>query len=202
MARSDYQHHVDVVFVDQSVEMHVNEIHARRCPPVTEETRLDVVRSQRLSEQRILLKIDLTDRQVIRCVPVAKHPVEEIGRKWASGRFSQRFGWRGRPDHTRNGRVELEHGALHYASSCCTCLAMTRSSSVCITRTETAVPGREITDRFAAFASSSILTPRYSRPVQMTARIAGACSPIPPVNTIVSTPLSVAASPPICLRAV
>ena len=53
-----------------------------------------------------------------------------------------------------------------------------------------------------ALRSGAMSTPRYSSPAQMPARMVGACSPMPPVNTIVSTPFTVAVSAARCLRAV
>ena len=59
-----------VGLLHQAVEMRVDETQARRRPPVPEEPRLDVLGTQRLPQQRIVLKIDLADRQVVGRPPV------------------------------------------------------------------------------------------------------------------------------------
>jgi hypothetical protein len=49
---------------------------------MTEQTGLDVLKRQRCFEQRVILQIDLPDREVIRGAPVSVHLVEQIGRYW------------------------------------------------------------------------------------------------------------------------
>ena len=55
----------------------------------------------------------------------------------------------------------------------------------------------EMTGACAALRAGSSCTPRCCRPCSTRARTAAACSPIPPVNTSVSSPPSTAASAPI-----
>ena len=62
--------HVEVVFLDDPVKVNVNEIQTGRRPPVTEKTRFDVILCERLLEQRIVVEINLTDRQVVGRPPV------------------------------------------------------------------------------------------------------------------------------------
>ena len=61
--------------------MDVEEIQAGRGAPVAEQTRLDVFVPQRLAQQRIVVEIDLTDRQIVGGPPVGVHFLEEIGRE-------------------------------------------------------------------------------------------------------------------------
>ena len=72
-------HHVDRVEVpvpDHPVHVHVDEVQARRRPPVAEKARLDVLGLQRLAQQRVLEEIDLPDRDVVRGTPVRVHQVK------------------------------------------------------------------------------------------------------------------------------
>src|ERR1700722_21032529 len=50
--------HVEIVLLDEPVEVDVDEVEARRRAPVPEETRLDVLLLQRLTQQRIVEQID------------------------------------------------------------------------------------------------------------------------------------------------
>src|SRR5262249_53305576 len=60
----------------QPVHVHVDEAQAGGSAPVPEEARLDVLRAQRLPEQRVVPQIDLPDRQVVRRAPVRVDPLE------------------------------------------------------------------------------------------------------------------------------
>src|SRR5262249_56048318 len=57
--------HVEVVLVNNSVEVNVDEVQAWRRPPVAEEPWLDVILCERLLEQRVVVEIDLADGKVI-----------------------------------------------------------------------------------------------------------------------------------------
>lgn len=72
--------------------------------------------------------------------------------------------------------------------------AITCSSSVGITSTARRLAGLLMTVRFSAFAAGSRSMPSHIRRVQISALIAGWCSPIPAVNTNASSPPSVEAS--------
>jgi hypothetical protein len=63
--------HVEIVFLDQPVEVNVDEIQTGCGSPVPEQPRLDVFLTKRLLKQRIVVKIDLTDRQVVGRAPVS-----------------------------------------------------------------------------------------------------------------------------------
>jgi hypothetical protein len=65
--------HVEVVLLDHPVQVDVDEVQTRRGSPVAEEPRLDVLLGQRLLEQRVVVKIDLADRQVVGGAPVRVH---------------------------------------------------------------------------------------------------------------------------------
>ena len=79
------------------------------------------------------------------------------------------------------------------------CRAITSSSSVAITRTAHGpLPDGRVVALVARASSTPM--PRCARPPHASARIAGACSPMPPVNTTRSTPPSAAARAPIALR--
>ena len=62
--------HVQVVLLDHPVQVDVDEVQAGRGAPVAEQPRLDVLLRQRLLEQRVVVEIDLADRQVVGGAPV------------------------------------------------------------------------------------------------------------------------------------
>jgi hypothetical protein len=96
VAGADHVNHVQPVRRDQAVQVHVEEVQARRRAPVTEQTALDVIDRQRHVEQRIVLQVDLADRQVVRGAPVGVHLLQQIGR--------ERIGHRGFLRHRCAGR--------------------------------------------------------------------------------------------------
>jgi hypothetical protein len=73
MSRTGQVDHVGIGVLDQAVQVHVDEAEARRSSPVSQQPGFDVFRTQRLAQQRILLQIDLANRQVIGGAPVAVH---------------------------------------------------------------------------------------------------------------------------------
>ena len=62
--------HVQVVFFDQPVAMGVNEVQAGRGAPVPQQPGLDVLEAQRLGQQRVVVEINLPNREIIRRAPV------------------------------------------------------------------------------------------------------------------------------------
>ncbi|TKS62330.1 MAG: hypothetical protein EWM73_02565 [Nitrospira sp.] len=62
--------HVEILFRDDPVQMHVDEVQPRRRAPVTEQARLDVCARQRLLQQGIVVEVNLSDGQVIGCTPI------------------------------------------------------------------------------------------------------------------------------------
>jgi len=62
--------HVEVVLLDRPVQVNVDEVQAWRRSPVAEKPRLDVILCERLLEQRVVVEIDLADRQVVGRPPV------------------------------------------------------------------------------------------------------------------------------------
>ena len=66
-------HHVQIAFEDQAVQMHINEIKAGRCSPMTQQTRLDVLRAKRPFQKRIVFQINLPHRKIICRPPVSIH---------------------------------------------------------------------------------------------------------------------------------
>ena len=174
VARSGDVEHVDVALADDPIEVDVDEVLARRRPPVAEQPRLDVRRRERHLEQRVVVQIDLPDRQVVGRPPVGIHFRQEVGGDLAAHvtPFARARAWR----------------------------AIIRFSFVGMTRTEQAPSGALIRSASRSLRSGSSRTPRCARPSQIAQRTGAACSPIPPVKTRVSRPPSSAASPPISLR--
>ena len=71
--------HVRVVCADDAIEMRVEQAESGRRSPMSEEPRLDVLRTQWLAQQRIRLQKNLSDREVICGGPVAIDAAERIG---------------------------------------------------------------------------------------------------------------------------
>ena len=85
MTRTRDVNHIQVEFLDQTIAMHINEIKARRGTPVAEEPRLHMLYFQRLSQQRVVVQINLPYRQVVGGAPVRIHPAQFV--------LSQRLGF-------------------------------------------------------------------------------------------------------------
>lgn len=71
MPRADDPHHLRAAAADLVVEVGVDEVEAGRGAPVAEQPRFDVLGDERFAEQRIVLEIDLADRQIVGGPPVA-----------------------------------------------------------------------------------------------------------------------------------
>jgi hypothetical protein len=67
--------HVQIVPLDQAIQVDINEVQTRRRSPMTQKARLNVLLRQRFLEQRIVVEIDLSDRQVVGSAPVRIEPL-------------------------------------------------------------------------------------------------------------------------------
>jgi hypothetical protein len=65
--------HVQVVLLDHPIQVDVDKVQTWGGSPVAEEPRLEVFLGQWLLEQRIVVEIDLADRQVVGGAPVRVH---------------------------------------------------------------------------------------------------------------------------------
>ncbi len=61
--------------------MHIDEVLARRRAPVSDDQRLHVRQFQRLSQQRIVVKIDLPNGQIVGSAPVGIHLAQQFRRE-------------------------------------------------------------------------------------------------------------------------
>ena len=77
--RADDVDHVQVVLLDDPVQVDVEQVQARRRPPVAEQARLDVRALQRLLQERVVVEVDLPDRQVVGRPPVGVHLAQLLG---------------------------------------------------------------------------------------------------------------------------
>jgi hypothetical protein len=62
--------HVEVASLDDAVQVNVDEVLAGRRAPVPHHQRLHMRERQRLAQQRVVVEIDLADRQIIGRPPV------------------------------------------------------------------------------------------------------------------------------------
>ena len=74
---------LEVVAPDHPVHVGVDEVQAGCRAPVAEEARLDVLRAERLPQQRVVEEVDLADREVVRGPPVGVDPADLVVREWA-----------------------------------------------------------------------------------------------------------------------
>src|SRR5215510_5260172 len=65
----DHVDHVQVVLPDDAVQVHVEEVQARRRAPVSEQPWLDVLARERLAQERVVEQVDLPDGEVVRRAP-------------------------------------------------------------------------------------------------------------------------------------
>ena len=79
MTGADDINHVQIVFFDQPVKVHINEVEPGGGAPMPEQTGLDVIERERSFEQWIVLKIDLPDREVICGAPICVHLLQQVG---------------------------------------------------------------------------------------------------------------------------
>ena len=80
--------HVEVARPDQPVQVRVDEVQARRRAPMPEQPRLDVVTGERLPQKRVVVQIDLADRQEVRCPPVGIQQLLLLDRQGSAQRLS------------------------------------------------------------------------------------------------------------------
>ncbi len=81
--------HVEVVFLDDPVQVRIDEVLPRRRAPVPEQHVLHVRERQRPLQQRVVVEIDLADRQIVGGAPVGVHPLEKV-RSECPGRHGSR----------------------------------------------------------------------------------------------------------------
>ena len=70
---------VEVVFLDQPVEVDVDQAHAGIGAPVAQQPPFDMLGLERLAQQRIVAQVDHSRRQIQGRVPVSLHPLELRG---------------------------------------------------------------------------------------------------------------------------
>jgi hypothetical protein len=70
MTRAGNVYDVEILLLDDAVEMNIDEVQSRRRAPVTQQSRFDVISLERFFQKRVVIELDLTDRQIIRGVPI------------------------------------------------------------------------------------------------------------------------------------
>src|SRR5476651_2631758 len=68
--------HVEVVLLDDSIQVNIDEVLAGSRAPVPQEHVLHVRERQGSLQQRVVVKIDLANRKTVRGSPVGVHPLE------------------------------------------------------------------------------------------------------------------------------
>jgi hypothetical protein len=77
MARPDDIHHVQIIFLDQAIQVNIEKVEARRCTPMAQEAWLDMLEFKRLLQQRVVLKVDLSHREVVGGSPIGVHLLQK-----------------------------------------------------------------------------------------------------------------------------
>ena len=75
------QDHVEVVFFDRPVEVHINEVLPGHRSPMSDDLFLDLVTGQRLSQEGVVQHIQLCSREVVRRAPIGVHLFEIVVRQ-------------------------------------------------------------------------------------------------------------------------
>ena len=88
MAGTDDCEYVAIPGNNDSIQMRVDEIDARRRSPVTQQPRLDVLERERLAQQRIVEQVDLAGGQVIGRSPPGMDTLQLGGGQWLGLRFT------------------------------------------------------------------------------------------------------------------
>src|ERR1035437_3422519 len=170
--------HVEVVFLDDPVQVHVDEVLPRRRAPMSQQHALHIGERQRPLQQRIVVQINLADRQIVGGAPIRVHLAQQFRRECAG---------------CHGLRLPLELRLRTRVTD----LAIMSSSSVRMTRTLTRPSSGEMSGALVALRFRCSSTPRKPRSWQIRSRMSGACSPMPPAKTSVSNPPSAAAKEPI-----
>ncbi len=76
MARPGDEKHVEAARLDDAVQMDIEKIEAGYRAPMPEQARLHMRHFQRFAQERIVEKIDLSDRKIIRGAPPGVHEIE------------------------------------------------------------------------------------------------------------------------------
>ena len=106
--------HIKIEFLDQPIEMRVNEVEARRRAPMPEKARLDVLLLERLTQQGVVEQVDLTDRQIVGGAPVSVDERAFGFRQRASGFRCVLFRQSGRGRHRQLLTISLPLGSKAY----------------------------------------------------------------------------------------
>ena len=71
--------HVQVIFLDDPVQMYIDEILAWSRAPVSDHQGLHMSQRERFAEQRVIVKIKLTDGQIICSAPISIELAQTFG---------------------------------------------------------------------------------------------------------------------------
>ncbi len=70
--------HVEVILRDDPVEVHIDEVQSRRGTPVAQQPRLHMFELQRILQQRVVVEVNLADRQIVGGPPIGVHLPQQI----------------------------------------------------------------------------------------------------------------------------
>ena len=87
VAGASDEDNVQVQFLDESIEMHVDEVETGRRSPVTQKSRLHVLGAEWLAEQRVVVEINLPHRKIVGRPPISVHFAQFFTREWIGRNF-------------------------------------------------------------------------------------------------------------------
>src|SRR4029079_8576988 len=99
----DHINHVEIVLFDQTIEVDIDKIEAGGCAPMSKQAWFDVLKYERRFEQRIILQIDLADREIVCGAPIGVHLSQQIGREGGANRGVFGLAHGPVPDGCKNG---------------------------------------------------------------------------------------------------
>src|SRR5262249_34410088 len=76
MSRTGEIEGVQVIFDDDSIEMHIDKVQPRSGSPVAKQTGFDMLSLERFTQQRICQQVDLPHRKIVGSAPVGVHPLQ------------------------------------------------------------------------------------------------------------------------------
>ena len=73
VTRASDREHVQSIALDYSVQMDIEKVKPWRGAPMPKQTRINVLTLQRLSQQRVVVQINLTDLKIVDRSPIGVH---------------------------------------------------------------------------------------------------------------------------------
>ena len=90
MTRPGDEERIEAARLDDTIEVHIEEVKPGGRTPVSKQPRLDVIHLERFAEQRIIEQINLSNREVIGGAPPSVDQADLIAGEWLACRLGLR----------------------------------------------------------------------------------------------------------------